>query len=202
MSEPVPPSNRSGGSVPSEATFELLSRARTGDGQAIEVLFGRYLPRLRRWASGRLPKSARSATDTQDLVQDVLIQVFRNVGRFEPRREGAFQAYLRQAVMNRIRNAIRDRGRRPDETGLDEDVKSADRSPLETAIGIERLEKYEGALSQLREIEREAIVARLEMGCTYEEMAALLDLPSAEAARKAVARALVRLTAELTRIVE
>lgn len=191
------PAGASGDSVPADATFELLARVRTGDDRALELLFARYLPRLRRWARGRLPRWARDAGDTQDLVQDTLIQVLRHVEKFEPQREGAFQAYLRQAVMNRVRNAIRDRGRRPDDTALDEAIPSVDLSPLERAIGGERLERYEAALARVRPIEREAIVARLEMGCSYQEMAILLELPSADAARKAAQRALVRLVEEM-----
>ena len=183
--------------VGAESTFELLSRARAGDERALEPLFARYLPRLRRWASGRLPRWARDAGDTQDLVQETLIQVFKQVNRFEPRREGAFQAYLRQAVMNRIRNAVRNRTRRPDDTALDEVWPSSESSPLERVIGVERLARYEAALSRLRSIEREAIVARLEMNCSYQEMATMLNLPSADAARKAAQRALVRLAEEL-----
>lgn len=186
-----------GASVGADSTFDLLARARAGDARALEPLFARYLPRLRRWASGRLPRWARDAVDTQDLVQDTLVSVFKQVERFEPRREGAFQAYLRQAVINRIRNAIRDRSGRPDGTTIDEELPGAERSPLERAIGAEQLERYEAALARLRSIEREAIVARLEMGCTYQEMAAMLELPSADAARKAAQRALVRLAAEL-----
>jgi RNA polymerase sigma-70 factor (ECF subfamily) len=182
-------------SVPSDSTFELLARARAGDNSALEPLFARYLPRLRRWASGRLPRWARDATDTQDLVQDTLISVFKQIDGFEPRREGAFQAYLRQAVMNRIKNAIRNRTRRPDGTSIDEALPSNDQSALERAIGLERLERYEAALAQLRPLDREAIVARVEMGCTYEEMAVMLDLPSADAARKTAQRALVRFAA-------
>lgn len=181
--------------VSAESTFVLLARARAGDERALESLFARYLPRLRRWASGRLPRWARDATDTQDLVQDTLMSVFKHIDKFEPRREGAFQAYLRQAVMNRIRNAIRDRTRRPDGTSIDEALPSNEQSALERAIGLERLERYEAALERLRPIDREAIVARVEMGCTYEEMAIMLDLPSADAARKAAQRALVRLAA-------
>jgi RNA polymerase sigma-70 factor (ECF subfamily) len=130
--------------------------------------------------------------DTQDLVQDTLLSVFKQIDGFEPRHEGAFQAYLRQAVMNRIKNAIRSRRRRPDGTPIDEALPSNDQSALERAIGLERLERYEAALARLRPIDREAIVARVEMGCTYEEMAAMFDLPSADAARKAAQRALVR----------
>jgi RNA polymerase sigma-70 factor (ECF subfamily) len=196
-SSPPEPSGASSRAIPADSTFELLARVRAGDEGALEPLFARYLPRLRRWASGRLPRWARDAGDTQDLVQETLVQVFRHIERFEPRREGAFQAYLRQAVMNRIRNAVRDRGRRPDDTALDEALPSGELSPLERAIGTERLERYEVALSRLRPIEREAIVARLEMGCSYQEMATMLELPSADAARKAAQRALVKLAEEL-----
>jgi len=181
------------GSVPADSTFDLLARARAGDDAALDAVFARYLPRLKRWASGRLPRWARDAADTQDLVQDTLLQTFKQIDRFEPRREGALQAYLRQAVMNRIRNHIRDSRRRPAETSLNETIPARDISPLETAIGTETFERYEAALAQLRDVDREAIVGRVEMGCSYEEVAAMLELPSAEAARKASQRAIVRL---------
>jgi dipeptidyl aminopeptidase/acylaminoacyl peptidase len=54
-------------------------------------------------ARGRLPVFAKDIADTHDLVQDALFQVFRNLREFEYRGEGALHAYLRQAVINRIR---------------------------------------------------------------------------------------------------
>ena len=194
---PSPPPDETGSHVAAESTFELLARGRDGDSEAINQLFARYLPRLRRWARGRLPKWARRTTDTQDLVQETLLQTFKQIERFEPRREGAFQAYLRQAVMNRIRDELRKSNRRPDTIGVDDAFPSGEPSPLAAAIGTEVFERYEAALARLRPIEREAIVARVEMECTYEEMATMLDLPSADAARKAAQRALVRLAREM-----
>lgn len=194
---PSPPPDATGGRVAAESTFELLTRARVGDDEAINQLFARYLPRLRRWARGRLPQWARQATDTQDVVQETLLQTFKQIERFEPRREGAFQAYLRQAVMNRIRDELRKSTRRPESTEVDESLPSEDPSPLAAAIGTEVFERYEAALARLRPVEREAIVARVELECTYEEMAQMLDLPSADAARKAAQRALVRLAWEM-----
>ncbi len=79
----------------------------------------RYLPRLSRWASGRLPQWARDVSDTDDLVQDTLIRSVANLGHFEARGEGALQAYLRGAVMNRIRDEIRRRRRTPAAGPLD-----------------------------------------------------------------------------------
>lgn len=136
--------------------------------------------------------------ETQDLVQETLLQTFRQIGKFEPRREGAFQAYLRQAVMNRIRDELRKFARRPSVTDADAvPLRSDDPSPLESAIGTEAFERYEAALQRLRTIDREAIIARVEMECTYEEMATMLDLPSADAARKTAQRALVKLAQEM-----
>ncbi len=134
---------------------------------------------------------------TDDLVQDTLLQTFKRIGDFEPRRVGALQAYLRQAVLNRLRDELRRHGRRPDMTELDGLELAADQSPLEEAIGREAVELYEAALQRLRPEEREAIIARVEMDFTYQEMAEALGKPSAEAARKAAQRALVRLAEEM-----
>jgi len=180
-----------------ESTLTLLTRARSGDEVALNDLFARYIPSLRRWASGRLPRWARDLADTPDLVQETLAQVFHKIEGFEHRGEGALQAYLRQAVMNRIRNEIRNAGRRPEAVALDEDQPDEGLSPLEAAIGTEAVERYEAALSRLREEERELVVGRIELGMTYPELARATGKPSMDAARMAVARALVRLIEEM-----
>jgi RNA polymerase sigma factor (sigma-70 family) len=182
-----------------DSTFHLISRARKGDQDAIERLFARHLKPLQRWASGRLPKWARGLADTDDLVQDTLLQTFRKIGDFEPRRVGALQAYLRQAVLNRLRDELRRRARQPQVTDLDglEDISA--RSPLEEAIGRQAVEAYEEALGRLKPEEREAIIARVEIGYTYGELADALGKPSAEAARKTARRALLRLAEEMHR---
>ena len=180
-----------------DSTVQLLRRARAGDQEAIERLFARHVKPLQRWASGRLPKWARDLTDTDDLVQEALLQTFKKIGEFEPQRVGALLAYLRQAVLNRLRDELRRKARRPDAIGLDglEDVTA--RSPLEEAIGRQAIEDYEDALGRLRPEEREAIIARVEIGYTYAELAEALGKPSAEAARKTARRALLRLAEEL-----
>jgi RNA polymerase sigma-70 factor (ECF subfamily) len=182
-----------------DSTFDLVARAKAGDQQALERLFARYLRPMQRWASGRLPNWARDITDTEDLVQDALLQTFKRLEDFEPRHVGALQAYLRQAVLNRIRDELRRKGRQPDGTDLDDVAVDSAESPLELAIGGEAVERYEKALATLRPEEREAIIARVEMGYSYEEMAEALGKPTADAARKAAQRALVRLAAEMGR---
>jgi RNA polymerase sigma-70 factor, ECF subfamily len=182
-----------------ESTFHLIERARAGDQEAIERLFARHLKPLQRWATGRLPKWARDLADTDDLVQETLIQTFKRIEDFEPRRVGALQAYLRQAVLNRIRNELRRKGRQPHVTDLDGIEVQSVESPLEQAIGREAVECYERALQRLRAEEREAIIGRVEMGYSYEELADALGKPTPDAARKAAQRALVRLVEEMKR---
>ena len=183
----------------SESTFHLIERARAGDQQALERLFARHLKPLQRWARGRLPKWARDLADTDDLVQDTLVQTFKRIEHFEPRHVGALQAYLRQAVLNRIRNELRRKGRQPHATDLDGLEAESVESPLELAIGREAVDRYEWALQRLTPEEREAIIGRVEMGYNYEELAEALGKPTPEAARKAARRALVRLAGEMER---
>ena len=198
-SDRPPAADPPGSSSDVESTFSLIERARTGDTQALERLFARLRKPLQRWASGRLPTWARDISDTEDLVQETLLNTFRRIGDFEPRRVGALQAYLRQAVLNRIREELRRKGRRPHATDLDDIEIDIAESPLEQAIGREAVERYEQALARLKTEEREAIIGRVEMGYTYEELAEALGKPTPDAARKAAQRALVRLAEELKR---
>jgi RNA polymerase sigma-70 factor (ECF subfamily) len=180
-----------------EASLDLLERAQAGDSAALDALIARYLPRLRRWAHGRLPSWARDLAETQDLVQETVVKAFTHIERFEIRGEGALQAYLRQVLLNRIRAEIRRTGRRPPATVLDTQTADAGPSPLEAAIGREALERYEAALSRLRPEDRQAIIGRLELGLSNDELADALGKPSANAARMAVERALLRLAKEM-----
>lgn len=199
--EPSPPGggppNRTASSPGSEDTLTLLRRARAGETAAIERLCARFLPVLRRWARGRLPPPARDLLDTDDLVQETLLHTFSKLQGFEPRHDGALQAYLRQAVRNRIRDEVRRSRRGPGTSPLGASQVDPRPSPLEEAIGQETLERYEAALDRLGEEDRHAIVLRIEMGYTHEQLADVLGKPSPDAARMAISRALVRLAEEM-----
>ena len=180
-----------------DATADLLARAQAGDEEALNRLFERHIPLLRRWASGRLPRWARQAADTSDLVQETVVATLRNLPSFERRGDGALQAYLRQALINRVRNEIRRALLRPEPEELDSRLPHDGTSPLEAAIGIETMERYESALTRLSDEDREAVVTRVEFGLSYTEVAEVLGKPSADAARMTVVRALLKLAKEM-----
>ena len=180
--------------VSEETSLSLLSRAQQGDALALEALMGRYLTRLQRWASGRVPAAARALLDTDDVVQDALLNTIRRLNHFEPRHDGALLAYLREAVANRIRNELRRTAPRIDGVEADS-LPSGQPSPFEIVLNGQAMERYERALSQLSDDDRAAIIGRFEMGYSYDALARATDRKTADGARKLTERALRKLLA-------
>jgi RNA polymerase sigma-70 factor (ECF subfamily) len=176
-----------------QTTASLLTLIQKGDEAARERLVRRFLPTLQRWARGRLPSGLRDLADTDDLVQVTFLRALDQVDRFVPTRKGAFLAYLRRILQNQIRDEIRRARRRPGPAVLEEQHPDDRPSPLEAAIGGEALERYEAALARLTEEQQEAVLLRIELGFTHNEVAEALGCPSANAARMLVSRALVSL---------
>lgn len=176
-----------------ETTAELLSRARQGDERARNRLCERVLPHLRAFARRRVPSRIRDLTDTDDLVQETLLRALKHMDEFEPRSDGAFFAYLRRILVNRITDEVRRVARRPGGDPVREDLADPGRTPLELAIGRETLEAYEAALATLPEDQCHAVILRVDFGCTHQEVADILGRPSSNAARMLVARGLVAL---------
>lgn len=190
-----PPANRR--RYMSESSVILVARAKTGDDLARDVLIERYLPRLRHWASGRLPASSRGMLDTVDVVDEAILKALGHLDTFEVRGDGALLAYLRQAVMNRLRDEARKQKRRPNHVEIQEDRVASIPSPLEDLVGSETLERYEGALERLRPAYREAVIGYVELGYSTEELRSILEKPSLDATRMTVSRALAQLAKEM-----
>jgi RNA polymerase sigma factor (sigma-70 family) len=117
-------------------------------GAAWDRLVGIYAPLLRQW----LRKFEVQEADADDLIQDVLAAVVREMPEFRHNGQaGAFRAWLRQVLVNRLRNFWRSRQQRPLATGA-------------SSI-LERIGELEDATSQLSRIwEREhdqAVLTRL-----------------------------------------
>lgn len=178
---------------PAPTTVRLLSLARRGNRSALERVLERELPALKRFAHGRLPGWARALGDTADIVQETLIGAIRNLDRFDARRRGALGAYLRTAVVNRVRDHVRRAARRPTVAELHERLPSPGPGPDSLFSDAESRARYQAALSALSAPEQQAVVARVEFGYSYEQIAIALGKSSPDSARMAVARALAKL---------
>ena len=177
-----------------EPTIELVIQAKAGSRVAVEALLERCLPQVRRWARGQLPSVARGSLDTGDLVNEAAMHLLQRIDLFRPQHVGALQAYLRQSIVNRIRDEVRRVNRRPEMTELTEECCSDSTSPVEVAIREEAYEHYRRALRSLTPKDRELVIARVEAQWSHAEIAERFGLPTVAAAGMAVGRALRRLT--------
>lgn len=180
----------------SDSTLHVLERAQAGDELAARILIERAAPPVRRWARGRVPHFVRGDADTEDVIQDVLLSTLRQLKRFQHRTVGGLQAYLRQAVVNRIRDLIRGSKRRGTDAGAEQELRDWKPSPLEAAIMQQRLGGFLEALARLRPADRQVIIWRIELGYSADEIAAKLG-KSRAAAGMTVSRAMARLASEL-----
>ena len=179
------------------ATVELVERARGGDETAWEILMRRYRGPLQRFARSRLARQPRRLADTDDVVQDVTINVFRRLHRIELRFPGALLAYLRRSVSNRVADEHRRAVRQGPTASLDDNLPDGHQSPLDATIDRDKVRAYRTALLALGPDDRLAIVMRLERGESYEVIADRLGKPTPNAARVAVARAMFKLAKQM-----
>lgn len=92
-----------------ETSLSLLDRLRASPDDADwSRLVEAYVPLLRGW----LVRCDLQSADADDLVQEVLLVVHRELPAFQHnQRRGAFRSWLRQIVVHRVRNFWRSRGR-------------------------------------------------------------------------------------------
>ena len=187
MSRPRPASSPKAG----DSTEDLVIRAKVGDRSAENEIVRRNLPRLRRFAHGRLPSRLRHGYDTEDIVQDSLLNTLQRIASFDTTRPGGLQAYLRVAIQNRVRDECR---RRVPIASSEELAEVIDKgpSPFDRAWEKEIAERQQAALEHLRPADRALLVAWIDMGYDYKQLARLFGKPTPNAARVAVHRALRR----------
>ena len=174
-----------------DSTKDLVLRAKVGDRSAENEIVRRSLPRLRRFAHGRLPPAVRNGSDTEDIVQESLLHTLQRLPGFDPARPGGLQAYLRVALQNKVKDAVRRRARF---SSLGDVAEPVDRrpSPYDAVKEKELVARQEAVLNQLRPSDRALLVARIELAYNYAQIARLFGKPSPDAARVAVHRALRR----------
>ena len=177
----------------------LLDRVLRGSVSGVNGFFAQYAPWLRRRGRGRLPQWARSGATTSDLVQDVLHQTYKRLDWFESKHVSAMRAYLRNALENRVRDELRRATRR---LNINRTLVPHERSqPFEDAApqyqhlrNEEMWIRYRDGLKALAKRDRRLIVGRAELGYSYKQLAAIEGMPTADAARKAFKRAVIRLS--------
>jgi RNA polymerase sigma-70 factor (ECF subfamily) len=202
---------RSAGSGVSEAMLtpeaELLSRAVAGDRGALERLLVGYQRRLLLRVQRKLPATLLGSITPEDVLQDVFVDVFRTITRFDDRGVGAFYRWLMRLTDNRLIDVVRaqhaakrggDWGRltAPDDSsslvGLAELLYVNSRTPSRSAAGREVAPVIRAALGDLKPEYREALQLRFLESLTVPEIAVRMNR-SETAVHKLCSRGLQRL---------
>ena len=174
------------------ASRRFLRRAKRGDAGALTDLFRRELPPLSRWARARVPQALWRRADADDLVQLTLLRALRRYCDFEARTGAEFQHYLRRILVNLTRDELRSALRAPESIELGDIAGDDQPSSLDLLLGRESIRRFRTAVTALPPRSRTALLARLERGISYEEIADLIGAPGPMAARAVVARAVRR----------
>jgi RNA polymerase sigma factor (sigma-70 family) len=183
-----------------QSTVELTIRAQAGDQAALEALCLRCLKSLTRYAAGRLPPAARGMVETQDVVLEAVQRGMFRLHEFEVRHPGALVAYMRTILRNLIVDYARTAVRRPLQVSLDEHQADRGKSPLECVLDEEQIQLYEAAVERLKPRDAALVTLKIDEQLGYEEIAVELGFRSANAARVATRRAVLRLAHEMSRL--
>lgn len=194
----------------SSATERLLQRAGTGDRQAFDELFQRYLPYLSRLIALRMDPRLRPRLDVADVVQETQLDAFQRLGEFLERRPMPFRLWLRKTACERLlklrehhvdaqKRTLRREVPLPEHSSLmlTQRLAAVGSSPSKQLSRREMARRVNQALARLPEADREILLMRTFEALSYDEVAVALEIAPA-AARKRYGRALLRLQKALT----
>lgn len=174
----------------------LVAAAKAGSPEAFDALVRRFRPRIYALAL----HLSGSASDADDVTQDVFVNAYRHIQHFQGRSH--FFTWLYRITMNRALNAERLRGRRAGVPLDDVRVEVAMRvdAPSDPRLALELRETYAALLSGLDELSpalKSAVVLTALQGLSYEEAAVVLGTsPGALAVRMHEARRQLRAALE------
>jgi RNA polymerase sigma-70 factor, ECF subfamily len=201
----------------SSATNRCLGRIAEGDAQGWGQLLARHEARLRRMVGFRLDPRLQGRVDPADVLQEVYLAAFRNLGEYLRRPAMPFFLWLRGIAGNKLlelhrhhlgtpmRDARREvslyRGALPQATSAALAARLLGRltRPSEAAARAEAKLRLQEALNAMEPVDREVLALRHFEHLSNAEAAEVLGIREA-AAGKRYLRALERLRAVLSRL--
>jgi RNA polymerase sigma-70 factor (ECF subfamily) len=197
-----------------EKTADLLRSARQGDAEAVNRLLERHRQALRRLVQMRLDRRIRRRVDVSDIVQETLVEASRRLAEYLKNPAMPFHLWLRHMARDRIIDAHR-RHRVSARRSVDREQPlvapaSLDHSTMELAAQLsdklptpasaatmrELARRFEAAIDELDEQDREVLLMRHFEQLSNQEAAQALGL-SQPAASMRYLRAVRRLRALL-----
>jgi RNA polymerase sigma-70 factor, ECF subfamily len=165
----------------SGADARLANALREGSQEAYELLVAKFQQPV----YNLVYRLMADPGDSYDVVQEVFLKVFRNIGTF--RNQSSLKTWIYRIAVNEVHNYLRWLFRhRRQEVVLEDDseggknfgdaVPDRGRSPYDYALNGERRVMIEDALARINPIFRAAVVLRDVEDLSYEEIADVLDI--------------------------
>jgi len=111
----IPPTTPPSSAAPAAPDAALLAKATGGDQMAMIELLRRHGPTVRSRIATKISPIWQSMIEPDDVLQVTYVEAVMDIGRFQPRHEGSFLAWLTLLAENNLRDAIKelDRAKRP-----------------------------------------------------------------------------------------
>lgn len=153
---------------------ELLARVATGDQQAFAALYDEVSPRV----FGLIRRLLVDHSQSEEVTQEVFLEIWQNATRYEPSKGGALTWILTMAhrrAVDRIRSSQSSRDRDV-KIGIRDFVADYDNVAETVEVTIEH-ERVKEAMSQLTELQRQAVTLAYYGGYSHSEVSEMLKVP-------------------------
>ncbi len=152
----------------------LVCAARTGDKDALRGLIERNWG----WLKGLVCSMTEAGGDTDDILQDVCVQVIRKIATL--RQPERFRPWLATVARNEVLRWRRRNRNRPvplDENAAGEQVDDTAAGPVESIACAEQLELIRSAIKRLPDKYREVFMLAHASDVSYAQIGEILDIP-------------------------
>ena len=152
----------------------LLHLVAIGDQEAFGALYDQIAPTV----FGSVKRVVRDRAQSEEVTQEVLIEIWRTAPRFDPERGSAVTwvtSMAHRRAVDRVRSAQRTAER--DDTAARRDQRPPFDEVAEQVEARLDAEQVRRGLAQLTDLQRETIRLAYYGGYTYREVAELLDVP-------------------------
>jgi RNA polymerase sigma-70 factor, ECF subfamily len=157
-----------------DALERLLALVARGDEQAFAELYGRVAAAV----FGLVSKVVRDPAQSEEVTQEVFVELWRTASRFDPARGSArswIMTCAHRRAVDRVRSA-ESAARRDDLAGRRDQGRPYDEVAEQVETSLER-EHVRRGLEALTDLQREAVVLAYYGGYTHREIAELLGVP-------------------------
>jgi RNA polymerase sigma-70 factor (ECF subfamily) len=169
---PVEPDHLLTSNVPAAQVAVADYRGLMLDAAALAL---KYRPFLKAIAAAEFPDHLQSRIDDSDLVQETLLKATRQVDQFRGSTEKELEAWLRETLLNQIRDSLRFHGRQQRDVGIEiavplSEIPTSDPTASEQVRKAEAKELIQRALSDLSEDYRTVLLLRQQNDLSFVEI--------------------------------